>query len=146
MQDLSVVPFPYQQNGLSYVVTCCQSSCLWDSDPEHSSCRNVWQQSPKHVCSALLITLHKSIWKHSYCFLMDKSKSGHHTSLCDYSVEDLNNGTVHDPKAPSSPGLVAFSLRLQNPGSHTLFLVFSQTLLFTTLWWIMYRHLGGKSL
>lgn len=49
-----------------------------------------WQQGSKRACSALLISLRKSVWKHSYCFLRAKSKSGHHRSLCDYSVEDLN--------------------------------------------------------
>lgn len=49
--------------------------------------KNVWQQGPKQMCLTLLITLSKSIWKHSHYILRDKDKSGHHTTLCDYSGE-----------------------------------------------------------
>lgn len=39
------------------------------------------------MCLTLLITLYKSIQKHSHYILGNKSKSLHHTNLCDYSAE-----------------------------------------------------------
>lgn len=99
------------------------------------------------MCLTLLITLCKSIWKHSHYILRGKSKSGHHTSLWLLwrTGEDLSKRG--HCKIPRHPPALDYS---HSPWGCrilvlTLFPLFSQTLLFCTLWWITCRRLGGRS-
>lgn len=112
--------------------------------------KNVWQQGPKQMCLTLLIALYKSIWKHSYYILRDKSKFGHHTSLCGYSGELEKTSTrggnaryqgLQPPALDYSHSPWGWRILLL-----TVFPLSSQTLLFCTPWWITCRRLGGRSL